>query len=223
MKHGVLLLLLGGSFFYFALQGGGLHFLWVWPGLSFLAVAGAYFGLGPRIFRKRSDGTIASLALVALLPYFLFTWGIWHLARLLIKEDCYNRVAPGLYLGRRPLAHELPADINAVVDLTAEFPEPEGVRNGRDYICVPTLDASVLVDGHFLELAEKVNRIDGSIYVHCAQGHGRSGTLVAALLLARGEAKSVDDAVARVRKARPGVRLNAQQEALLSRVDEALS
>jgi hypothetical protein len=122
MKHGVLLLLLGGSFFYLAIERGGLHFLWIWPGLSFLAVACAYFGLGPRIFGKRSDGTLASFALVALLPYFLFTWGTWHLARLLIKEDCYNRVAPGLYLGRRPLAHELPTDIDAVVDLTAEFP-----------------------------------------------------------------------------------------------------
>ena len=204
-------------FFYFAIQGGGLHYLWIWPGLSFLAVACAYFGLGPRVFGKRSDGTIASLALLALLPYFLFTWGIWHLARLFIKEDCYNRVVPGLYLGRRPLAHELPGNINAVVDLTAEFPEPKGVRNGRDYICAPTLDASVPVDGHFLELVERVTRLDGPTYVHCAQGHGRSGTLVAALLLARGTAKSVDEAIATVRKARPGVRLNAQQRALLAR------
>ncbi len=80
MKHGVLLLLLGGSFCYFAFQGVGLRLLWIWPGLSFLAVACAYFGLGPSVFGKRSDGTIASLALMALLPYFLFTGasGIWH-------------------------------------------------------------------------------------------------------------------------------------------------
>ena len=73
-------------FFYFAIQGGGLHYLWIWPGLSFLAVACAYFGLGPRVFGKRSDGTIASLALLALLPYFLFTWGIWHLHGSLSKK-----------------------------------------------------------------------------------------------------------------------------------------
>lgn len=212
MKLGVLLLLMGG-FFYYGIQVGGFGVTLFWPGLSFSIVAIGYFGLGPRVFGKRPDGTIAWYALVALFPYFVYTWVVWHLVRLLSGEDCYNRVSPELYLGRRALAHELPPEVTTVVDLTSEFPEPKGVRTGRHYICVPTLDADV--SSNFEALVEKILDLSPPIYIHCAQGHGRSGTLVAALLMAKGTAKDADEAMSLVRTARPDVRLNARQKAFL--------
>ncbi len=213
VRLGAFLLLVGGLFFHYGMQLGGWGIALFWPGLSFSVVATGYVGLGPRVFGKRRDGTIAPYALLLLLPYFIYAWVVWRLVRLLSREDCYNRISPEFYLGRRPLPRELPREVAAVVDLTAEFPEPEGVRTGREYICAPTLDASVPSD--FEELVERVLDLPSPTYVHCAQGHGRSGTLVAALLMAIGTAREVDEAISIVRKARPGVRLNALQKAFL--------
>jgi protein-tyrosine phosphatase len=53
------------------------------------------------------------------------------------------------------------------------------------------------------------------LYVHCAHGHGRSATLLAAILIADGQAKTADEAVAVMRQARPKVRLNKKQRAAL--------
>ncbi|MFP2931679.1 tyrosine-protein phosphatase, partial [Pyxidicoccus sp. 3LG] len=38
----------------------------------------------------------------------------------------------------------------------------------------------------------------GPLYVHCAQGHGRTGMIAAALLVARGDAADAATALARV-------------------------
>jgi protein-tyrosine phosphatase len=52
------------------------------------------------------------------------------------------------------------------------------------------------------------------VYVHCANGHGRSAVLAAARMLAGGGGGgTVDGAVDAVRAARPRVRLNARQRA----------
>jgi predicted protein tyrosine phosphatase len=42
------------------------------------------------------------------------------------------------------------------------------------------------------------------VYIHCAHGHGRSATVLAAVLIALGQAKGADEAVAIMRRA-PGI------------------
>lgn len=218
MKYGILFLIVGAIFAYYGFHTGGWGWLLLWPALSFLIVACGYLGLGAKVFGKRRNGTIAWYAFVYLAPYLVYTWAVWHLSRILSTEDCYNEISPGLYIGRRALAHELPPDIEAVVDLTAEFPEPADVRTGRRYLCLPTLDASVPTDGRFKALLETVIRISEPTYIHCAEGHGRSGTLAAAVLLCKGLATDVDEATIRLQQVRPRVRLKARQKALVSRV-----
>jgi protein-tyrosine phosphatase len=217
MKYVVAFGFLAACLFGIAIHQGGPCWLALWPGTSSLLLAAAYAGLGPGVFGKRNDGTMAWWAVVLMLPYLLMTWGLWHVLRLVEREECCQLVAPGIWLGRRALAHELPENIDLIVDLTAEFFEVRGIIEGRTYLCLPTLDASVPDDAAFKELIEKVVAWPGSAYVHCASGHGRSATLVAVVLIRKGLAKDTDDAVRRIKAVRPSIGLVKQQRLLVDR------
>jgi hypothetical protein len=132
-----------------------------WPGLSLCIVGAGYLGVGPAVFGKRADGTLAWPAVLFLFPYFMLTWGAWHLIRILSREDCYNEVIPSLLIGRRPLPGELPDDVTLIVDLAAEFPESREVRRGRQYVSAPILDAWVPDELMFLSLFNESRRNRG--------------------------------------------------------------
>jgi protein-tyrosine phosphatase len=200
-----------------AVKFGGFGLALFWPAISFLIAAAGYAGLGPWVFGKRSDGTLAPVAVVLLLPFLLFTWSIWHGQRLLTREPACCEVVPGLWLGRRPLAHELPEGVDLVVDLTAEFAEPARVRIGRSYVSLPTLDSSVPDAAAFRAMVHRVADHGGPVYIHCALGHGRSGMFISAVLLRRGHAADVREALALVRRVRAAVRLKPEQRRLLER------
>ena len=51
--------------------------------------------------------------------------------------------------------------------------------------------------------------------IHCAHGHGRSATLLAAILIADGSAQSIDAAEKVMKASRPRVRLNRRQKGAL--------
>lgn len=101
------------------------------------------------------------------------------------------------------------------MDLTSEFPEPGAVRAGREYHCLPTLDASSPSLPSFQALLLVVARSPEPIYIHCAKGHGRSAMVVIALLLARSLATTVSDAERIAKQARPGVQISTHQRRLL--------
>jgi hypothetical protein len=222
MFFGAFHLALGLALFACAYLLGGPAWVLAWPAWSVMVVGAGYLGLGARVFGKRAaDGRLSPLALALLLPYFAVAWTLWQLKSRFGSEPAWHEVAPGLWLGRRPLGPaELPAGARCVVDLTAEFPRvsPLGAAEPARYVCLPTLDTSAPCDEALAALVEALREDEGPLFIHCAMGHGRSATVAAALLIARGLARDVDDAVARLRAVRPGVHLHGAQRAAVARL-----
>ena len=153
------------------------------------------------------------------------TWLVWHLFRLVDRERCCHEVAPGLWLGRRPFVRELPPGIALVVDLTAEFAAPTGIRHGREYLCVPTLDATAPDECALRQTIERILAHKGPVYVHCAQGRGRSALVAAGVLVQRGLALDATQAEGILRGIRSCVKLTPGQRRMLGRItpDSAFS
>ena len=223
MRYAIVFAILAAVLLIDAAYVGGWAWLLAWPAVSFLTVAVAYLGAGPRLIGKRASGTIAAWAMVLHLPYFALTWGVWHLQRWLSRAEPAHEVVPGVWVGRRPLPWELPGAVTLFVDLTGEFVELAGVRVGRTYICLPTLDAMAPRPADLRRAVETVAKWDGPVYIHCAAGHGRTGMFAAAVLVARGLAPDVPAAVRMLRAVRTGIRLNPAQrrcvEALVATTD----
>lgn len=201
-----------------SLKFGVPGWLLLWLGISLVLVGIAYGLRTPTLLGKQSDGTMAWWAIGLLMPYLFLTWSLWHIQVLISPEECCHEIAPGIWLGRRAFANELPDNISLIVDLTAEFPEPRNAIIGKDYICVPTLDADVPAVMVFQELIDKISAWQGNIYIHCALGHGRSATVAAALLIAKGLADNANQAEAIIKKLRPGIEFTKAQRYLLKKV-----
>lgn len=201
---------------------GGLAWLLIWPAISLAVVAVAYGGVGPRMFGKRSDGTRAGWATVALAPYLLLQYLLWHAIRTLSRENALDAVSDDVWIGRRMLGPELAHHkIDIVVDLTCEFIEPALVRATRDYRSFPLLDVTAPSAKALLAFLELLPA-DRTCLIHCAQGHGRTGMVAAALLLVRGMAPTADEAVDIIRQVRPGVVMKPNQKAILQDLERLL-
>jgi protein-tyrosine phosphatase/membrane-associated phospholipid phosphatase len=186
-----------------ALLVGGTALWLLWAAGSLALVAIAYLAAGPRVFQKRPDGTLSAAARWLLWPYLVgarLNSRAW--TRGLTGADA---VAPGLLLGRIPTKAELRRlNVAAVVDVSAELPCP---TVGRRYASVPMLDLVAPTIDQLARAAQAVNalRATGPVLVCCALGFSRSALTVAAALLQAGQAASPEEALERVRAARPRV------------------
>lgn len=217
MVFAVAFLLVAVVFAGYAVVLGDWAWVLLWPAASFAAVGLGYAGLGVRVFGKRADGGHGWLHFATLLPFLGMTGLAWHLRRLLDREPVWHEILPGVFAGRRAFVRELPPGIEMVVDLTSEFRPPRGIRVGRKYRCVPVLDGAPLHDAALRELVAEIAAFPGKVYIHCAQGHGRTGLVMSAVLLTRGTATTADEALAAVRAIRPGVDLMPRQRRALER------
>ncbi len=190
---------------------GGAAWILIWPAFSLVVVGLGYVWLGPSVLGKQPDGTLAWYTALLLMPYFGAAEFAWYLVRVLGGEEPWHEVSRGLFLGRRVQHWEVPARIGLVLDMTAEFVEPEELRTGRKYVCVPTFDASAPRAEVLAEAILEIAPYEGNIYVHCAAGHGRSAMAMAVLMVARGVASDIDHAVEVMRAARSSVKLRTTQ------------
>jgi hypothetical protein len=215
MKYGLLFSLASILFLFQAVSSGRWFWLLLWPSLSFGLIAAAYLRGDHRIFGKRPDGSMSMASVVLLLPYLVYLWVVWHIIRLVSREDRCDLLGDRLTIGRRLLSNELPAETETVVDLTCEFPEPMALRSVPRYLCIPLLDAAAASPETLAAFARQLAEIDGPMFIHCAQGHGRTGLITALLLIARGSAADPDDALSQFTASRPRLALNRVQSSAL--------
>jgi len=194
-----------------------------------VGVALAYLLTFPGLLMKRADGSLHWLSWVVFWPYVLLSGVLLGGFRIVSRGRAYDEIVPGVLLGGRLLPWERSGlqakESLAVLDLTFELPEARALRSRFKYRCIPLLDASApsqdeLHEGveWLIQEAEK-----GCVYVHCAAGHGRSATFVAAYLLQTGVSTSPADAISLIAQRRPGVLLNSRQFVVLGEYAKTLS
>lgn len=217
MARSFLLLLVGVGLCAIAFVHGGWTWLAGWLGLDFFVLGVGHVMAAHRLFGKRGDGTLPIWSWIIFLPLYVYSLAVLKIGRLVGSEPWVCRVNESLAIGSRPNAADDCSEFDAIIDLTAEFQEVKRARERREYFCFPILDASApSVDD--LENALRA-RSGGRTFVHCAQGHGRTGLFAAALLLANGSVTSAEEALGSIKKVRPGVKLNSMQRRCLLEVE----
>jgi hypothetical protein len=194
----------------------------LWVGVAFSVVAIAYALGRPRLLMKRDDGSQPVLAWFILWPYFLLV----RLSLLVYRLSNRGNVAvaevlPGVWFARRLTAREMRESgmlWSAVLDLAAEFPRV--ALNGAAYRAVPMLDGAVPSEA---QVRDAVAWIDeqaksGKVLVHCALGHGRTGTVLVAWLLVHGHVPDVKAGVAHLLSRRSTFGMSKAQVAFVERL-----
>lgn len=188
-----------------ALYIGKWGWLLLWIAISLLSQAMAYAGMGSIIFWKK-NGKLPWPVRIILAPYMIG-------ARITLHYYCrnlppYAEAARNVWIGRRltdDQAREVIAKgVTAALDLTAGFPECDPLRAIRYHniqllpLTAPSLE-QLREAVRFVEIESK----RGIVLVHGALGYSRSVGVVAAYLLATGQAKDVSDAVAHLKGVTP--------------------
>jgi protein-tyrosine phosphatase/membrane-associated phospholipid phosphatase len=203
--------------------------LLLWPIVALIIVALIYFGLGPSIFRK-TNGKIPWSTRFALGPCLAGQ----YLSLIYYKRKCgrWDEVTPRIWIGRllnkREAAEAIEAGVTAVLDLSAEFSEAGPFRS-VSYRNIPILDLTAPTMAQLEEMAGFINEHSrkehpqGVVYVHCKIGYSRSAAAVAAALISTGEVHDVEEALGRLRRARPSIVIRPEIVSALSRFHYAQS
>ena len=199
--------------FYYGLTTQPIFF---WLTINALFFAIVYALNKPNWFLKSYKGKVNTFILILNLPWLIFTFIVWHIQRILSKENSCNQITgTNIFIGRRLLSDELPQDINVVIDLTCEFNEP--FFKNVVYINIPLLDAIAPSQEIFTIIDDLKNKIIGkSVFIHCAQGHGRTALFTSILLVKLGISSNYCDAHKLILISRPKATLSGSQERFLN-------
>lgn len=193
-----------------------------WPVVTCSILSLGYLGFVHNVFGKKPDGTLPLINILCLLPYLTIYHGVWHARRWMGHNPGCDEIRPGLFISRRLYGHELPENVDLIIDLTSEFVEPEPLRMAADYVCVPVLDGGAISLKAIVGAVHRITEHKGTALVHCAEGNGRSVMIAAAVLLFEGEAQSVSNAVELIQVNRPAARLRPPQQRVLETLLAAL-
>jgi protein-tyrosine phosphatase len=194
----------------------------VWVAASFLLVAIAYAIRRPSLLMKRTDGSQPIHAWIVLGPYFVLSHFSLLLYRLSTSQSVSAaQVMPGVWFARRLTAREIsssPQHWSAVLDLAAEFPRIE--LNSAAYRSLPMLDGEVPSESQVNDANEWIDTHsqNGTVLIHCALGHGRTGTVVLTWLLRYQHARDATAGIALLKAQRDTFGMSDEQIAFVERI-----
>jgi hypothetical protein len=206
----------GGLIAALALRIGGAGLWLLWPAMSLVLVAINYAVLGPAGFQKDAQGHMSLAARLLLAPY---------LAGALVNSRWWTRHEPepvaigdGVWLWRVPLAREA-SGFATVVDLCAELP---GAATAGTWMCIPMLDLVPPGPAQLRCAAANIERARsaGTVLVCCALGYSRSAAAVATWLVTSNRAENMNDAIAKVHRARPRMVIDVPLRAAIATATE---
>ncbi|CAN6438919.1 unnamed protein product [Victoria cruziana] len=166
----------------------------------------------PLILGKNPNGSFPLWSYILFGPYLIFIRIYVYFRRLKRREPLYNEIIDGIYVGGwpSPLDSAPPGDL-AIVDCTCELPK-SSLFSKNEYICIPTWDTRAPQPSE-IELAVRwacrKRAQSKPVYIHCAFGHGRSVSVLCALLVALGVSDHWKEAEKIVKKQRSSIRMNA--------------
>jgi protein-tyrosine phosphatase len=191
--------------------------LLVWPAAALAIISLGYFRFGSRVFWKEA-GRLHWSARAILIPGLLGQ----QLSLTYYRRQCraWDEVTPSLWIGRvlnhREANEAVRAGVTAVLDLTAEFSEPEPLRS-LTYCNVPILDLTAPTIRQLRQMVEfiETESARGIVYVHCKIGYSRTAAATAAYLLQTGKAETVAEAAELLRQARPSLVVRPEVDLVL--------
>lgn len=195
--------------------------------VCFLTIAAIY---GIREAGFRVEGVLVGsrwtpLIRSIVMPYLALGTSTLYLYRWVGPERAFDPVAPNLLIGRLPFPIErdqLHADgVQAILNLSWEFPRLSRIHLDSRFktLNLPILDGSIPTLEQFEAAVEWISRCraeGNTVLIHCAQGHGRSATILAASLVHLGLASGVDHALSMVTAARPLAKPSRRQKLALN-------
>lgn len=218
MKYGVLFgfqaTLLCGVAFYL----GSWALCLLWPALALGWVAAAYLLQRPSLLGKTSSGRIQWPYRVLLFPFHAMVMLTWQMMCLLSREPVSHQIHPTLRVGRRVRRAELEWEFDLMLDLTCEMPASAQLAHAGRYICIPTLDATAVSLSALLDVLTQAIDAKERVYIHCAQGHGRTAFAAALMLGLEHRASTPHQAIELLQTKRPAMGLNTSQMQALGAV-----
>jgi len=196
--------------------------LLLWPAVSFLLVALAYFGLIANVYRKENS-KLPLVSKLLLAPSLLGQ----QLSLQYYKSHAkpWDVVERGLWLGRKLNDVEAEAavrqGVTAVLDVTGEFTQAKPFLALR-HMNIPILDLTAPTWEQMNKSAAFIGREkeNGTVYVHCKIGFSRSAVMVGAYLLVSGAVKNAGEAIELMRSARPSLIVRPEAERALAQFEQ---
>ena len=201
------------------------NILFFWISLNFFALSIIYFLNNPSLLGKKSDGSFNLICLIFFSPWFFFVNFVWKIVVFFSKEPIYSEILPNrFWAGRRFFYKELPKKVNQIIDLTSEFFKPFKFDKSINYICIPLLDG-IEPDKHFFEKLRSFydNNRNKNIYIHCAQGHGRTACAVAIYMRLINEESDIEKNLLHFQELRPSGKISNRQKLYLEKIGRFMS
>lgn len=189
--------------------------------VTFVYVGFIYGLRRPDLFGKTPAGHLRLSSWFLLAPYLLLTrLTLWLYRATHRRQPPLAEVVPGLWFGRRPSVAELATakvEFAGILDLAAEF--PRCAAPAAHYRSLPLLDGMPVGASELAAGIRWVNdhRLQGPLLVHCALGHGRTGSVIVSWLVLSGASSDVESAKKLLQSLRPGFGMSSAQ---LQRVQE---